>query len=225
MGRKFMGEKTEKTEKQYHPIDRAFFEEWLRIQHGVFTWALWFFNNGQLAQDLLEEALQATTEGRRRWPTNVTLARHLKDAMRSIRRNRKKSLSELRLDPGIERDPHHGTDEELEQSWFEPPVDLDMRSLEHLRNPEELLDDAQGTELAQRMAEEVFDMTDPGSIEQRILLEARKENHETSAVAEALGVEPYVVRDGKRRLRAKVRAVLARHGLTDPKLARKAGKK
>jgi hypothetical protein len=220
-----MEEKAEKKPKQYHPIDPAFFAEWLRIQHQVLTWAVWFFNSSQRGQDLLEEALQATVEGRRRWPTNVTLEHHLKGAMRSIHRNRNKNLSELRLDPGTPRDPHHGNDEELEQSWFEPPVDLDMRSLEHIRNPEELLDDAQGTELAQRMAEEVFDMTEPGSIEQGILLEARNENHETSAVAEALGVEPYVVRDGKRRLRAKVRTVLARHGLTDPKLARKAGEK
>ncbi len=214
-----------KPRKQYHPIDHAFFTAWLAAQRPLLTWALWFFNNVQLAQDMLEAAFQATVDGRRKWPTEISLERHIKDAMRSIYSNRKTSLSELQLDARIIEE-HHGDDEELDtDTWCEPPLDLDMRNLEHLRTPEELYVDAEGTLLAERMAEEVFDMAAHGSLEQGILLEARNQNHKTADVAKALGVDPRKVQQAKHSLRIKVRAVLAKHGLTDPKLIKKAGRK
>ena len=219
----------DENKKTYHPIDQAFFAVWVTLGPELLVWACWYFNDAQLAQDLHDAAFEATVEGRRRWPTNISLKRHMKDAMRSILHDRTKCKSELALEyrnrvvnPKYERAP----EDRDPSDWFEPPIGHPMRDVLHARTPEEMFEDAEGTAIAERMADEIFEMTTPGSIEHGILLEARKGNHTTADVAKALGKTNRQVQQAKLALRlTKVRPVLAQHGFTDPKQTKKAGKK
>jgi len=203
---------TEHEPRQFHPIDSAFFLAFEDVKEASLSWAIFWFRDKQKAMDLLDEALTATVNGTRKWPVGITLKRHLKWAMRSINWNHAHTLGELRLNRSAEdEDP-------------EPDPSLDCAHVLHCLSPEDLYNDAEGSLLAECMADEIFEMTTPGSIEQGVLIEARKENFRTVDVAQALGVTPRQVTRAKESLRlTKVRPVLEKYGLVDPKQNKKTG--
>lgn len=210
-----------------NPIDEAFWAEWIRIGPGVLNWAEWFFNDLQLAQERVDDAFDRTASGRVKWRVGKTLDKHMRQLVRRIHDDAKKKLSELVLEkPNRNVAPNKAVAKEDRDpgAFYEAPLDDERRLLLHNETPEERYIDAEGTLIAEQMAEEIFDLTKPGSTERGVLLEARKGNHKTEDVAAALGVTRRQVTRAKESLRlTKVRPVLAKYGFTDPKLLKKAG--
>lgn len=186
--------------KQYHPIDERFRSQYKLIAPDLLIYGRWLTRSNVAAMDLQHDAVEATITGVRRWPVGITLKKHLRDAMLSIWRNKRKNKSEL----VIQRDPN--------AELVDPSADHPVSPYSH--NPEECLDDAQGTELAEEMAGAVFAATPPGSLQRAVCEQARLENHKVARVAEMLGVTPAQVSEARRQLRVnKVVPILRRYGI------------
>lgn len=196
------------TPKQYHPIDAVFYETFVDIEPDLLICGRFLTRNNEDAKDLVAAMLDATLNGTRPWPVGITLKRHMGDGMVSIYRNQRKAKTGLVLMRNPSRD--------LTPDTSDTPVSP------YTHNPEEVYDDAEGSYMAERMEAEVFTDTQPESLERRVCLQARNGNTKVARVAELLGVTPRQVMDARAHLRvSKVRAVLHRHGLKDPKETQK----